>query len=222
MSILENYRKIRTEIPDHVRIVIAGKTKTKTEILEVMAAGATDLGENYVQETEEMYKSLGEKAKCFKWHMIGNMQKNKINKVLKIFDMVQTVDSIKMARDINIRAQNIDKIIPVLIEINIGSEISKSGVAPEYSIIESLTKEISELKNIRLEGFMTMGPRTGDPERIRPFFRKTKEIFDKIKEQNIPNTDLQILSMGMSNSYKIAIEEGSNMIRPGTIIFGKR
>jgi PLP dependent protein len=222
MSILENYRKIRNEIPDHVKIVIAGKTKTKAEILEAMEAGATDLGENYVQEAEEMYKSLGEKAKCFKWHMIGNMQKNKINKVLKIFDIVQTVDSFKMARDIDTRAQIIDKVMPVLIEINIGSEITKSGVAPEYSVIESLAKEISELKNLRLEGFMTMGPRTGNPEKIRPYFRKTKQIFDKIREQNIPNTDLQILSMGMSNSYKIAIEEGSNMIRPGTVIFGER
>ncbi|MQY58774.1 MAG: YggS family pyridoxal phosphate-dependent enzyme, partial [Clostridia bacterium] len=114
------------------------------------------------------------------------------------------------------------KIIPVYIEINIGSEITKDGLKPDYEIIESLVREISKLEHLSLEGLMTMGPRFGNPEDIRPYFRKTKDIFERIRALNLPNVNMKTLSMGMTNSYEVAIEEGSNMVRLGTIVFGKR
>jgi pyridoxal phosphate enzyme (YggS family) len=222
-SITENYHKIRQEIPDYVTIVLASKTKSAEEIKEVIDAGATDVGENYVQEAEKIKKELGEKSNIVKWHMIGHLQKNKINKALPIFDLIQTIDSLEKALDINKRVERAGKsVIPVLIEINIGSEMTKAGIKPEYKNVESLVKEISKLNSLKLEGLMTMGPRFGNPEESRPYFRKTKQIFDKIKALKLSNINMDILSMGMSNSYKVAIEEGSNMIRLGTIVFGKR
>jgi len=223
MSIAENYKKIRKEIPGHVTLVVAAKQRTKEEIEELIGAGATDLGENYVQEAQEMHEQLREKAKKVKWHMIGYLQTNKINKVIPIFDVIQTVDSYEKAQAIDKRVEAAGKtIIPVYIEINIGEEIQKAGIKPEYGVIENLVKQISGLSHLSLEGLMTMGPRFGDPENSRPYFRKTKEIFDKIKKLNLPNVSMKTLSMGMTNSYRVAIEEGSNMIRIGTAIFGER
>ena len=223
MSITENYQRIRKEIPDNVTIVLAGKTRTPEEIIEVIEAGATDIGENYVQEAEGMYNCLGEKTRKVRWHMIGALQKNKINKALPIFDVIQTVDSLRIAVAIDKRVERAGKkIIPVYIEINIGSEITKDGLKPDYEIIESLVREISKLEHLSLEGLMTMGPRFGNPEDSRPYFRKTKDIFERIRALNLPNVNMKTLSMGMTNSYKVAIEEGSNMVRLGTIVFGKR
>ena len=222
MTIKENCLKIKKEIPDHVRVVLAAKLKTAEEISEAISVGAEIVGENYVQEAEKMYETLGEQAKKVKWHMIGPLQKNKINKALKVFDCIQTIDSVELAEAVNKRAEVIKREVPVFIEINIGSEITKSGVKPEYEIIEKLAKGISGLDYLKLEGLMTVGPRVGDPEEVRPYFRKTKEIFDKLRNTGIPNVDLKYLSMGMSNSYKIAIEEGANLVRLGTVIFGER
>jgi len=223
MSITENYQKIRKEVPEEVTIIIAAKTRTKDEISEAIVAGATEIGENYVQEAEEMYNSLGGSAKKVRWHMIGHLQKNKINKALQIFDVIQTVDSYKKAQAIDKRVEAAGKsVIPVYIEINIGSELSKSGIKPDYDVIENLIKKISGLKHLTVEGLMTMGPRFGNPEDSRPYFRKTKEIFERLKTLELPNVNLKTLSMGMSNSYKVAIKEGSNMVRLGTVIFGER
>ncbi|MFO8235859.1 MAG: YggS family pyridoxal phosphate-dependent enzyme [Bacteroidales bacterium] len=228
MTIAEKYQQLREEIPNHVTIVLAGKTKTAEEIKEVIDAGATDLGENYIQEAEEIVAELGEQSKDVRWHMIGHLQKNKINKALPIFDVIQTVGSMKKARDIDKRVEKSGKkAIPVFIEINIGNEDSKSGIMPEdhepfEKYMEQFVRDISELEYLRLEGLMTMGPRFGDPENSRPYFKRTKQIFDTIKAMNIPNVDFKYLSMGTSNSYKVAIEEGSNMVRLGTVVFGKR
>ena len=222
MSIKENYLKIRKEIPDYVQVVLAGKMKTSEEIEEAIDAGSTIIGENYVQEAEKIYEALGEKAKKVKWHMIGPLQKNKINKAVRIFDCIQTIDSTELADAIDKRAEVIKKEMPVFIEINIGSEMTKAGIKPEYGMVEKLALHISGLFYLKLEGLMTIGPRVGNPEDIRPYFKAVKEIFDKLQSAGIPNTDLKYLSMGMSNSYKIAIEEGANIIRLGTIIFGAR
>lgn len=222
MSIRENYLKIREAVPEYVKIILAAKMRTKNEIEEAILAGAEIIGENYVQEAEKMYQLLGDTSKKIKWHMIGSLQKNKINKVLKIFNCIQTIDSKKIAEAINERAEKINKQISVFIEINIGSEFTKAGVKPEYEIIKELAGYILKLKYLKFEGLMTMGPRAGDPEEIRPYFKKTKNFFVRLKNDDIPCTDLKYLSMGMSNSYKIAIEEGANMIRLGTVIFGKR
>lgn len=223
MSMTENYQRIRKEIPGNVTIVLAGKTRTPEEIMKVIEAGATDIGENYVQEAERIYTCLGEKARKVRWHMIGALQRNKINKALPIFDVIQTIDSLKTAAAINRRAERAGKkIITVYIEINIAGEITKDGIKPDYEIIESLVREISKLQHLGLEGLMTIGPALGNPEDSRPCFRKTKEIFERIRALNLANVNMKTLSMGMTNSYKVAIEEGSNMVRLGTIVFGKR
>ncbi|OPX30806.1 MAG: YggS family pyridoxal phosphate enzyme [Candidatus Omnitrophica bacterium 4484_171] len=222
MSIGSSYLKLRGEIPDYVKMVLAAKTRSADEIKEAILAGADIIGENYVQEAERVYSELGALAEKVKWHFIGTLQKNKINKALKIFDCFETVDSTELARALNDRAGKAGKIVSVFVEINIGSEITKSGVKPEYEAVEELVKDISGLSRLRLEGLMTMGPRTGSPDDLRGYFRKTKEIFGMLKRLNLPNVDLKYISMGMSNSYKVAIEEGSNMVRLGTAVFGRR
>ncbi len=222
MSIAENYHRIRKEIPENVTLVVAAKGRTEEEIEEVIDAGAQDLGENYVQEAERVYEALGEKAQKVRWHMLGHLQKNKINKVLQIFNFIQTIDSEETASALNERAERVGKVVPVYIEINIGDEETKSGVKAEYSIVESLARGISKLKSLRLEGLMAMEPQFDDPENSRPLFKKAKVIFEKIKALNLSNVGMKTLSMGMSDSYKIAIEEGSNMVRLGTIIFEEK
>ncbi|MBN1697758.1 MAG: YggS family pyridoxal phosphate-dependent enzyme [Spirochaetales bacterium] len=223
MGIIENYKRLRDEIDNNVTIVLAAKTATREEILEAVSAGVTDIGQNYVQEAQSLYSQLGEEAKGITWHMIGALQTNKINKALSIFDVIQTVDSIETANAINKRVKAAGKEhVSVYIEINIGSEFTKFGVKPEYCIIEDLVRAISNLPYLRLDGLMTMGPRSGDPEAIRPYFRKAKEIMERIRLLGLPRVSMKTLSMGMSNSYKIAIEEGSTMIRLGTVILGAR
>jgi len=228
MNIAENYKHLRQEIPDDVTIVLAAKKRIPRELEEAIEAGATDIGENYIQEAGQMYSALRKKATEVKWHMIGHLQTNKINKALRIFDVIQTVDSIEKADAINKRvAKAKKKIIPVFIEINIGSEDSKAGIRvdehePFEDYMVNLIKDVSRFEYLRVEGLMTMGPRFGNPENARPYFRRTKSIFDRIKSLNLPNVNMKYLSMGMTNSYNVAIEEGSNMVRIGTAVFGKR
>ena len=225
MSIFANYTKIRQEVPDDVTIVLAAKKRTPQEVIE---AGATDIGENYVQEAGQIYSALRKKAAEVKWHMTGHLQTNKNNKALRIFDVIETVDSIEKADAINKRVvKTKKKTIPVFIEINIGIEDSKAGIRvdehePFEDYMENLIKDIYRLEYLRVEGLMTMGPRFGNPENLRPYFRRTKRIYDKIQSLNLPNVNMKHLSMGMSNSYRVAIEEGSNMVRIGTAVFGER
>jgi pyridoxal phosphate enzyme (YggS family) len=228
MGITENYLKIREEIPEDILIVVASKTRTPEEIIEIIEAGAINIGENYVQEAEKMKQELGEKANTIKWHMIGHLQKNKITKALPVFDVIQTIDSLEKAQAIDKRTERAGKnVIPVLVEINIGSEGSKAGIKPEEhepfeEYMEKLIRDVSRLEHLKVQGLMTMGPRFGNPEDSRPYFRRTREIFEKTRDLNIPNVDMKYLSMGMTNSYRVAIEEGSNMVRIGTAIFGPR
>ncbi|MFC1866959.1 YggS family pyridoxal phosphate-dependent enzyme [Thermodesulfobacteriota bacterium] len=215
--IKDNVRKILSELPKGIHLTGAAKTRTPGEVQEAIEAGLEIIGENYVQEAEKAYQVIGSKAK---WHLIGHLQSNKAKKAVKIFDMIETVDSIKLAKAIDKACRNIEKVMLALVEINSGEEIQKAGVIPEDSI--SLIKEMAELENIRVMGLMTMGPFSGDPEEARPYFRKTREIFEKIKGMDIPGVEMKYLSMGMSNSYKVAIEEGANLVRIGTRIFGER
>jgi len=215
--IKENVKKILKELPKGVQLVAAAKTRTPEEILEAIDAGVSIIGENYVQEAERAFKLIGNKAK---WHMIGHLQTNKAKKAVKIFDMIETVDSVKIAKAIDKECAKINKIMPVLIEINSGEEKQKAGVLIDMAI--ELIKQISQLENIKVKGLMTMGPFMDNPEEIRPYFRRTRELFEKIKRMNIPNVEMKYLSMGMSDSYRIAIEEGANIVRIGTKIFGPR
>ncbi len=215
--IKQNVNRILNELPDGVQLVAAAKTREPAEILEAIESGVSIIGENYVQEAERAYNAVGNKAK---WHFIGHLQKNKVRKAVKMFDVVETVDSFEIAREIDKRCAQIGKVMSVLIEINSGREEQKSGVFPEEA--EQLVREISDLQNIRVTGLMTMGPRFGNPEDSRPYFVETKRIFDRIKKLNLPNIEMRHLSMGMTNSYKIALEEGANIVRIGSQIFGER
>jgi len=215
--IKQNVNQILSELPDGVQLVAAAKTRKPEEILEAVESGVKIIGENYVQEAERAYEVVGNKAK---WHFIGHLQKNKAKKAVKMFDMIETIDSVEIAEEIDKRCAQIGKIMPVLIEINIGREKQKSGVFPEDA--EQLAKEISPFQNARVMGLMTMGPRFGNPEDSRPHFVETKKIFEKIKKLNLPNIEMRYLSMGMTNSYKVALEEGANIVRIGSKIFGER
>jgi pyridoxal phosphate enzyme (YggS family) len=213
----ENVKRILEELPPGVELVGAAKTRTPAEVLEAVEAGLRIIGHNYVQEAEKAFEVVGAKAK---WHMIGHLQSNKANKAVRIFDMIETVDSAKLARAIDKACEKTGKVMPILIEINSGEEPQKAGVMPADAV--ALVKEISELRNIRIMGLMTMGPFAGDPEDARPYFQKTRRVFDEIKRLNISGVEMMYLSMGMSNSYRIAIEEGANMVRIGTALFGER
>ena len=215
--IKENVKRILNELPEGVRLVAAAKTRTPEEILQAASAGIKIVGENYVQGAITAFNVVGTKVK---WHFIGHLQKNKVKKAVEIFDMIETVDSYDLAAEIDKRCAKISKIMSVLVEINSGKEKQKSGVLPEDAV--DLIREISIFKNIRVFGLMTMGPRFGNPQDSRPYFVETRKIFEKIKNFNLPNVEMKYLSMGMTNSYKIAIEEGANIVRIGTLIFGKR
>jgi pyridoxal phosphate enzyme (YggS family) len=217
MTIKENIKQLLDELPEGVKLVGAAKTRTPDEIAEAVAGGIRIVGENYVQEAESAYSVIGDKVA---WHFIGHLQRNKVKKAVALFDMIETVDSIEIAAEIDKRCEQINKTMPVLIEINSGREAQKAGVYPENA--EKLISDIAVLMNIRVEGLMTMGPFTGRAEELRACFRETKELFDHIKKSAIPNVEMRYLSMGMTDSYKIAIEEGANMVRIGSKIFGQR
>jgi pyridoxal phosphate enzyme (YggS family) len=217
MSITDNVKQLLAELPEGVTLVAAAKTRTPDEIAKAVAAGIRIIGENYVQEAEKAYQLIGNKVE---WHFIGHLQTNKAKKAVTLCDMIETVDSIEIAAEIDKRCSQIGKIMPVLIEINSGREAQKAGVYPENA--EQLIKAIAVMKNIRVMGLMTMGPLTGQSEELRACFRETKKLFDGIKSLALPNVEMRYLSMGMTDSYKIAMEEGANMIRIGSKIFGQR
>jgi len=216
--IRQNIARLLADLPNGVEVVAAAKTRTPEEVLGVVQAGVKIIGENYVKEAKRAYELVGKRAK---WHFIGTFQKHNVRrKVLEMFDMIETVDSLEIAREIDKRCAQIGKIMPVLIEVNSGREPQKSGVLPED--VEQSIREMSSLRNIKVMGLMTMGPRFGNPEDSRPYFVETRRIFEKIKTQELPNVEMRYLSMGMTNSYKVALEEGANIVRIGTKIFGER
>ena len=223
-KISDNYKKIRDSIKDDVKVVVATKTRSVDEIIEVIEAGAEHIGENYVYpEAAEKYEELGDLAMKVKWHLIGHLQSNKINKALPIFDLIQTVDSFPKAKEIDKRVENAGKIfVPVLLEINSGKEKTKTGFMPVIKAIKEVLIKMEELKHIEIRGLMTMGPLEGKPSDARPYFTLTRKIFEKLKDVDTINSKMEILSMGMSNSYKVAIKEGANMVRIGSLIFGER
>src|SRR4030043_457248 len=217
MTISENVRQILAELPESVKLVAAAKTRKPQEVMEAVEAGIRIVGENYVQEAESAYNVIGNKVE---WHFIGPLQTNKVKKAAALFDMIETVDSIEIAAEIDKRCGQIGKTMPVLIEINSGREAQKAGVYPENA--EQLISAIATMKNIRVTGLMTMGPLTMQAEELRPCFRETKVLFDRVKKLALPDVEMRYLSMGMTDSYKIALEEGANMVRIGSKIFGQR
>jgi pyridoxal phosphate enzyme (YggS family) len=215
--ITETIRKLREEIPEGVRIEAAAKTRTPGEISQAVAAGIGIIGENYVQELLQIQEKVSGDPQ---WHFIGHLQTNKVKKVVGAVDMIETVDSLKLAEEIETRAGAIDKVMEVLVEINSGREEQKAGVFPEDA--SGLIGQIALLPHIAIRGLMTMGPLAGDPEEARPYFRATRELFERLTADPIPGAKMEILSMGMTNSYRVAISEGANLVRIGTGIFGPR
>jgi pyridoxal phosphate enzyme (YggS family) len=216
-TITKNIQALRQELPAWVTLVAAAKQRSTQEVQEALDAGICVLGENYVQEALQIADVARGRAQM---HFIGHLQKNKVASAVKIFDMIETVDSLLMAEEINRRCVQIEKVMPVLIEINSAREPQKSGVLPEQA--ENLVKSIACLSNIKITGLMTMGPYSQDAEELRPSFFTTRRVYHQLADLDIPGVEMKYLSMGMSNSYRVAIEEGANIVRIGTKIFGER
>jgi len=216
-SAADNFSEIRDSLPDDVRLVVAAKGRKGREIREVIEAGARLVGENYVQDAERHRLELGEAAEQVEWHLIGHLQRNKVNRALPLFDMIQSLDSLRLARAIEKRT---DEPVPALIEVNIAGEESKHGIPVEE--VGEFARRIAELPVLRVRGLMTMEPYMEDPEGARPYFRRMGELFEELRAHDLPGVDMEILSMGMTNSWRVAVEEGSNMVRIGTAIFGPR
>lgn len=215
--IRERVMAILDELPGRVELVAAAKARTPDEILEAVKAGVTTIGMNYVQEAEAAQAVVG---RTVRWHFIGHLQTNKVKRAVEIFDLIETVDSLKLGEEIDKRSRAKDLVMPVLVEVNSGREPQKFGVLPEEA--ENLIRNLARLPNIRVEGLMTMGPETGEAEDSRPYFRTTRELFDRLAGLAIPGATMERLSMGMSHSYRVAVEEGATIVRLGTILFGPR
>jgi pyridoxal phosphate enzyme (YggS family) len=215
--IAENVRRILAELPPGVELAAAAKTRTPEEIVEAIEAGVRIIGENYVQEAQTAKAAVG--GRC-QWSLIGHLQSNKAKKAVEIFDMVETVDSLELARELDKRCAAAGRTLPILLEINSGEEGQKAGVRPAEA--EDLLRATAALPNLRIKGLMTMGPFEGDPEESRPYFRTTRELFERFKALGLPGVEMAALSMGMSHSYKVAVQEGATRVRIGTAIFGPR
>ena len=215
--IKENVYRLLETLPADVTLIAAVKSRTAEEVAAAIQGGVRLIGHNYVQEAERMTGNMGDEVQ---WHMIGHLQRNKTKKAVRLFDMVQTVDSFRLARALDHSCESAGKAIPILVEINSGREPGKTGVLPEE--VGDLVRQISDLRYIRVLGLMTMGPRFGDPEDARPYFQATRRAFETLAVLDLPNVAMRTLSMGMSNSYRVAIEEGANMVRIGSQIFGSR
>jgi pyridoxal phosphate enzyme (YggS family) len=213
----QNVRNILAELPGGVELVAAAKTRTPEEILRASESGVKIIGQNYVQEAQKAFALIGRRVK---WHFIGHLQRNKVKKAIEIFDMIETLDSLELADEIDKRSAQAGKIMSVLIEINSGKEPQKFGVMP--AVAEKFVREAAGFNHLKIKGLMTMGPAFGNPENARPFFSETKYLFDRFRSLDIPNIEMKCLSMGMTNSYKVAIDEGANIVRIGTKIFGPR
>jgi len=204
--------------PNDITLIAVSKTVESPKVREALEAGIDNLGENRVQELIKKYEDL--KDTGIKWHMIGHLQKNKVKYIIDKTVLIHSVDSLSLAEEIDKRAKNKGLVANVLIELNIGEEESKFGIKEEnvYDFIKSL----EDFENIRVLGLMTVAPFCENPEDVRWVFKKMKDIYDKISTMNLKNAEMKYLSMGMTNDFEIAIEEGSNMIRIGTAIFGAR
>jgi len=226
--IKENFENIRNKIittaeacgrdPEEVRLVAVSKTMPKEKLAEAVEAGVQTLGENYVQEAREKFNDLY--TLPVSWHFIGHLQSNKAKYVVKIFDLIHSVDTLKLAREIDKQANKNNKIQDILIQVNISEESTKSGARAEKTL--DIVQEVSLLKNVAIKGLMTMPPFFNAPERVRPFFKALRKLRNQIREASFPNVSMDALSMGMTGDFEVAIQEGATLVRIGTAIFGER
>lgn len=203
--------------PQSVRLMAVSKTVALERIREALEAGITLLGENYVQEAREKIPAIGHAAE---WHMIGHLQTNKVKYVVNLFDWIHSVDRLELARELDKRAGQNNRRLNVLIEVNVSGEESKNGMEPDAAL--ELVRQVSLLPNISVRGLMTMPPYSDNPENSRPHFQALRKLRDEISAAAIPNIRMDELSMGMTDDFEVAIEEGTTIIRVGRAIFGKR
>lgn len=204
--------------PSEVTLIAVSKTKPVEMIQEAYNGGQIDFGENKVQEMCEKQGIL--ESLPIRWHLIGHLQSNKVKKAVAVAEMIHSVDSLALAEEINKQAAKIDKIQDILIEVNVAEEESKFGITTETA--EDLVRAVAKLPNLRLRGFMTVAPYTEDPETNRVYFRRLRQLMVDINAKNIDNIFVDVLSMGMSGDYGVAVEEGATHIRVGTYLFGQR
>jgi pyridoxal phosphate enzyme (YggS family) len=203
---------------DSVRLVAVSKTIAAGTVKEAIEAGVTVLGENYIQEAREKFNTLVQYP--VSWHFIGHLQSNKAKYAVRLFDLIHSVDSFKLARELDKQANKLDKIQQILVQVNISAEDTKSGISADEA--PGLISEISRLENLSIRGLMTMPPYFYQPEKVKPFFAALRELRDRIKAQAPANVSLEELSMGMTGDFEVAIEEGATLVRIGTAIFGER
>ena len=231
MTISENLAAVRDRIntaarragrsPEEIALMAVSKTQPAERIREAYSAGQRLFGENRVQEFSgkvELLRDLKDAA----WHLIGHLQTNKAAKTAELFRAVDSVDSLRLAEKLDVAARALEKKLDVLIEINVGGEAAKSGLAPDSATLEQLLMAAPQLASLVFRGVMTVPPFTDDPEKARPYFKKLRELRDTIAARHLPAVVMDELSMGMSHDFEVAIEEGSTCVRVGTAIFGER
>lgn len=227
MDIAANLAEIRQQMaavcreqgrdPNSVRLVAIAKTKPVAMIEEALAAGQTLIGESYVQELVDKTDQLGDRVE---WHFVGHLQSNKAKYLVGRVTLIHSVDRLSLAREINKQWRKAGQTANVLIQVNLGEESSKSGTSPEQT--EDLVKAVAALDNIKIRGLMTLPPYCPDPEDVRPYFRRLRELASHLAACRLPGVTMQELSMGMTHDFRVAIEEGATLIRVGTAIFGER
>ncbi len=208
---------ILKRVPDHVTVLAATKERSPEEIRAAIAAGISHIGENYVQEALAKRPRVPEPAT---WHMIGHLQRNKAKKALEAFDWIQTLDSVRLAERLERLLSQSDRKLPVLVEVNIGREPQKAGVLPEE--LGDFLREVSRFPHLGVRGLMAIPPEPEEPEDSRPYFREMRRLFEELSREGIPGVRMEVLSMGMSADWEVAVEEGATMIRLGTALFGPR
>lgn len=231
MSVAKNISSLRSRIiaaarrvhrdPEDIALMGVTKTVASARIREAYAAGLRIFGENRVQEFATKAEDLKDLPDA-EWHMIGHLQTNKSAKAAELFAHIDSVDSLRLAQKLNTAAHESNKRLSILIEINIAGEAAKNGLAPDSTELGELLEAAPELSFLEIRGLMTVPPYNENPEQSRPYFRKMRTLFDQIASRNIPRVRMEVLSMGMSHDFEIAIEEGSTCVRLGTAIFGDR
>ena len=204
--------------PKTVKLVAVSKTVPVDRVHAAIKAGVTMLGENYVQEAREKIEALGKER--VSWHFVGHLQSNKAKHAVKLFDLIHSVDSLKLAKELNKRAGALGKAQDILIQVNISGEETKSGIDTEQTL--NLVRGISPLENLAIRGLMTMPPYFNAPDKVRPYFKALSSLQTLIRQEAIPNVDMTELSMGMTGDFVAAIQEGATLVRIGTAIFGER
>ncbi|MFQ5864431.1 MAG: YggS family pyridoxal phosphate-dependent enzyme [bacterium] len=227
MYVSENLRRVKDRIEkacqrsgrrvEEIQIVAVSKTVDVARINEAIESGIQIIGENRVQEAWRKFQAIGSKVR---WHMVGHLQTNKVKRVLQFVDMIQSVDSIHLAQEIQRQAEKLSRTVDVLVEVNTSGEATKFGFLPNNTV--AAVEEIASFSRLNIEGLMTIGVFSPNPEDVRPCFKLLRNLKDEVMNKEIDRVQMRILSMGMTDDFEVAIEEGSNMVRIGRAIFGER